>query len=105
MEFIKPRKHVGVEEVIEKAKKGDAFFVRRALLNGDLSILPDSQQRKIIATAYDNAAAYASDQVIPQTSETLDQNDNFIEKHLDMASRLFFNANGKSIKQEILDSD
>lgn len=104
MEFRLPhRKHASVEDVIAEAQKGNAFYVNRAVLNSDLAHLPESEQRRIVAMANDEAARYAQDQVIPKTDAEQTANDSFISKHLNLAVRVFVKANGRSIQEEITD--
>lgn len=95
------RKHASVEEVMAEANKGNAFFVNRAVLNGDLAQLPENQQRKIVAVANDEAARYASDQIIPRSDQSHVVNQNFIAKHLNLAIKVFTRAQGRKINEEI----
>jgi len=97
------RKHASVEDVITEAQKGNAFFVNRAVLNGDLAHLPQNEQRRILAMANDEAARYATDQVIPTTYESQANNSNFISKHINLAWRVFTKTEGRSIAEEVED--
>lgn len=103
MEFFKPRKHEPIKTIIEKAKKGDAFFVNRAVLNGDLNLLPEDVQGLIVAKANDEAARYASEQIIPLKDEEYFAREVFINSHLDRATKVFTRAEGKSLRQQIED--
>jgi hypothetical protein len=104
MEFRLPhRKHASVDDVIAEAQKGNAFFVHRAVLNGDLAHLPQNEQRRIVAMVNDEAARYATDQIIPTTYEGQISNNNFINKHINLALRVFTKAQKRSIKDEIED--
>jgi len=97
-------KHKSIEEVVEDAKRGIAFSVDRAVLNGDLAELPEAQQRIIVAMAHDIRAAYANDCVIPTTAEMAQVNADFVRNHQSRAINFFFKADGKNLKQQILDS-
>lgn len=104
MEYRLPhRKHASVEDVIAEAQMGNAFFVNRAVLNGDLAHLPESEQRRIVAIANDEAARYATDQVIPTTYESQANNSIFINKHINLSWRVFTKAKGRSIAEEVED--
>lgn len=104
MEFRLPhRKHASVEDIVAEAQRGNAFFVNRAILNGDLAHLSQNEQRRIVAMASDEAARYAADQIIPITYEGQMTNNNFINKHINLALRVFTRAQNRSIKDEIED--
>jgi len=79
-------------------------LVDRAVLNGDLAGLSETEQRKIVTMAHDIRAAYANDCVIPTTAERAQANTDFINDHLVRAVNFFFKADGKNLKQQILDS-
>lgn len=100
---LPPRKPASIEEIREAARNGNAFFVNRAAENGDLSILEEGEQIRILAQANDEAARYAQDQVIPLTTNALSNNQNFIEKHANFAIDIFFKRNKKPIKQQVSD--
>lgn len=95
------QKHASVEDIISEAQKGNAFFVNRAVLNGDLAQLPENEQRRIVAMASDEAARYASDQIVPNTAQTQETNNSFISKHLNFAIRVFTKAQGQTIQKEV----
>ncbi len=103
MEWLKPRPHAPIKEIVDKAKNGDAFFVNRAAYNGDLAIFPDAIQQLIVAVANDEAAAYALNQVIPQSDAALTQNNEFIGTHIDRATRTFAKKGQMSLKDQIED--
>lgn len=97
-------KHKSIEKVVEDAKRGIAFSVDRAVLNGDLAELSEAQQRIIVAMAHDIRAAYANDCVIPTTAENAQINSDFVRDHQSRAINFFFKADCKELKQQILDS-
>jgi hypothetical protein len=86
---LPPRKPASIEEIKEAAKNGNAFFVNRAAENGDLAILPEHEQRMILAQANDEAARHAQDQVIPLKDNSLTNNQIFIDKHANFAIDVF----------------
>ncbi len=104
-EYGRPRPHESVSKIREEAKKGNAFFVNRAALNGDLAQLSEYEQRQIVAQANDEAALYAHDQVIPQTEAATAINSNFIAKHLGRAINIIFKRDGRSVKEALLNDD
>ena len=78
-------------------------MVDQAVLNGDLAQLSESEQRKIVAVAHDNSAAYTYNLVIPITDEKSQEHSDFINRHTDMAANVFFKADGKNLQEEIKD--
>jgi hypothetical protein len=101
MERSLPRRHVDVNRIIKEAERGNSYLVNRCAANGDLSGLPETEQRRIVATANDNAAAYAQDQIIPLTPDAEALQTGFIEKKLNFAWRVFANADGMSVAEQI----
>ena len=96
-----PRPHAEIGEIVQKALRGDSFFVNRAALNGDLALLPNSFQRRIVAVANDKASRFAMEQIIATTMEQQKLNDEFIAKHLGLAVRVFFSAGSDSLQEQI----
>ena len=90
-----------IDEIITKAEAGDAFFVNRAAAKGDLDVLPENTARRIVAIAND---VFAEDEAwfrLPQTPERQLVQQGQIDKHLNLATRVFFKAEGNSIPDEI----
>lgn len=98
-----PRRHASIAEIINKAKNGDSFFVNRAAINGDLSLLSEKTQRLIVAIANDQTAALTYNQIIPLTEDKYNLQMEFIEKHLNLAFNVFVKGDGKSMTEEISD--
>lgn len=101
MEVFKKRPHASIKEIVEKARVGDAFFVNRATLNGDLAPLPDDVARLIVAVANDQAAANELDLVIPLSDEKFEQQQEFVAKHADRAVRVFTREGGKDLREQV----
>lgn len=104
-EYGRPRPHESVEKIREEARKGNAFFVNRAAINGDLAQLTEYEQRSIVAQANDEAAAYAHDQVIPLAESAAASNADFITRHLGRAINIIFKRGGRSVKEELSQDD
>jgi len=99
--MFKDRPHASIKKIYEKSLEGDAFFVNRAAANGDLSPLPENIQRQIVAVANQKAADFANEQIIPLTEESYKNNNYFIERHSDFASRIFFDEGDQTIEEQI----
>ena len=104
MEFPRPRRHEPIEKILKRAKAGDAFFVLRAVRNGDLAGMPETEVRRILATVADNSANFAQEQLIPLTEIQAEINRLFIDKRIDFSWRILTGeGQGAGINSQIDD--
>ncbi len=98
-----PTPHKPLEEIVKYVRRGYATGVDDAVLNGDLVGYPESWQRIIVACVHDNVACSIRNYMFPTNTNQKNVYDEVVEKHLRFAVNVFFKADGKSLKDEILE--
>lgn len=102
MEFPRPRRHEPIEKILERAKAGDTFFVLRAVRNGDLAGMPETEVRMILAIAADNSANFTQEQLIPLTEDQATINQRLTDKRIDFSWKVLTGeGKKKSIMKQI----
>lgn len=92
-----------LDEIERAARRGMASYVDDAVLNGDLDDYPESFQRKLVAGAHDNVVGNILNFKVPMNPERESVYDNIVQRNLQFAVKVFFKADGKSLKDEILE--